>query len=233
MKIGHPFLDGAYKVLLLFLVLCAPAGAQTFEFLPEVDTYVKLNSSLRFVFQAKETREAGDPTQAEVGPSLEFYLRPLLRLKAVTAFDLDQSKSRPLVLSVGYRYVPSPDKPPIERMELVATSHLPLVAGLLISDRNREDLDWSDNEFHWRYRNRVTLERAVKIGSYHPAPYVSAEFFYLSQYQKWSTTALYAGSLFPVGKHVQFNPYYEHQNNTGQHPNQQLEQFGLILTLHF
>jgi hypothetical protein len=72
-------------------------------------------------------------------------------------------------------------------MELAATLHFPLVSKILLSDRNRADLDWSKNEFTWRYRNRVTLERRIKIGSYHPAPYLSAKFFYESQYQKWST----------------------------------------------
>jgi hypothetical protein len=221
-------------VLLLSLFLpCGRASAQTFQFLPEVDANSKLDPNIRFTFQAKETREAGDPTQAEVGPGFDFFLKPILRLKDVTAFDLDDSKSRSLVLSVGFRYVATPDKPPTERMELAATFHFPLVAKILLSDRNRADLDWSKNEFTWRYRNRVTLERRIKIGSYHPAPYGSAEFFYESQYQKWSTTALYVGCLFPVGKHVQFDPYYEHQNNTGKSPNQQLNQFGLIMNLYF
>jgi hypothetical protein len=115
----------------------------------------------------------------------------------------------------------------------VATFHFPLVGRVLISDRNREDLDWSDNKFTWRYRNRVTLERRIKIGPHHPAPYLSAEFYYESKYNKWSTTALYAGCLFPVGKHVEFDPYYDHQNNTGKSPNQQLNQFGLVLNLYF
>jgi len=29
------------------------------------------------------------------------------------------------------------------------------------------------------------------------------------------------------------NPYYEHQNNTGKKPNQQLNQFGLVLDIQF
>ena len=156
-----------------------------------------------------------------------------MRLKEVTVLDLDDSKSRPLILSVGFRYVGTPDKPPTERLEPAATFHFPLVARILLIDRNRADLDWSKNAFTWRYRNRVTLERRIKMGSYHPAPYASAEFFYESQYQKWSTTAVYAGVLLPIGKHVQFDPYYEHQNNTGKSPNQQLNQFGLILSLYF
>jgi hypothetical protein len=38
---------------------------------------------------------------------------------------------------------------------------------------------------------------------------------------------------FPIGKHLEFKPYYEHQNNTGKSPNRQLNQLGLILNLYF
>lgn len=217
------------------LLVCAPARAQTSvaEFFPEIDTYFKLNSSVQFVFQAKQTREGGDPTQAEVGPSIEFYLKPLVRLKKVTVFDLNDAKSRPLVLAVGYRYVPTPGKPTVNRLEPVLTFHIPMTARILISDRNRGDLDWSNGKFTWRYRNRLTVERRVTIGSYHPAPYASAEVFYQSKYSKWSSTNLYAGCLLPVGKHVELDPYYEHENNTGPHPNQQVNAAGLVLNLFF
>jgi hypothetical protein len=39
--------------------------------------------------------------------------------------------------------------------------------------------------------------------------------------------------LFPVGKHVEFDPYYEHENNTGKSPNQQANAVGLILNLYY
>jgi hypothetical protein len=41
------------------------------------------------------------------------------------------------------------------------------------------------------------------------------------------------GSMFPVGKHVQFNSYYEHENNTGKHPNQQANAVGLALYVYY
>ena len=94
-------------VTLVFAV--RPTTAQTFQFLPEVDVYSRLAPSIRFNFHAKQTREAGDPTQAEIGSGFDFFLKPLVRLKDITVFDLDDSKSRPLKFSVGFRYVPSPD----------------------------------------------------------------------------------------------------------------------------
>jgi len=108
-----------------------------------------------------------------------------------------------------------------------------LSAGFFLSDRNRADLDWKNGGFVWRYRNKVTLERTFGIHSYHFIPYVAAEPYYESQYNEWSTTALFAGCLFPVGKHVQFNSYYEHENNTGKRPNQQVQAVGIALNLYY
>jgi len=42
-----------------------------------------------------------------------------------------------------------------------------------------------------------------------------------------------AGCLLPMGKHVQFNAYYEPENNTGKRPNQQQHGVGLALNLYF
>ena len=215
-------------------LFCLPGNAQTLQGLPEIDSYVNLNPNLRFTFQVKETREGGYPTQAEVGPSLDFYVKPLVKLRGVSEFDLDDSKARFLVLSIGYRYLPQANgAPPTNRLEPVATFNFPMKGRFLLTDRNRADLDWKTGNFSWRYRNRFQVERTLKFRSYHPAPYVSAEFFYESQYRKWADTALYAGCLFPVGRHVEFDPYYEHQNNTDKSPNQQLDQLGIILNLFF
>ena len=76
-------------------------------------------------------------------------------------------------------------------------------------------------------------ERTVSISSYRFIPYVAAEPFYESKYSKWSTTDLYAGCQFPVGKIVQFDVYYEHENNTGKSPNRQNNFIGLTLNLYF
>ena len=222
--------------LLLLVLFCRTGSAddssQEVQFLPEVDAYLKLNPNIRVSFQAKDTREGGDSTQAEIGPSMELYLKPLVRLKEITAFDLDDAKARPLVLTAGYRYLAAPGKPGTNRIPIAVTSRLPIKAKLLLTDRNRADLDWSDGSFTWRYRNMLSLERTVAISSYHLIPYASAEIYYESQYAKVSTTELYAGSLFPMGKHVQLKAYYEHQNNTGKHPNSQVHGLGLTLNIY-
>jgi hypothetical protein len=218
---------------LFFIVAGVLARAQTPEFLPEIDAYLKVNPVVRVYFQAKGDRDEGVPVQATLGPSLQVYFKPLVKLKKVTAFDLDDAKQRPLVVEAGYRYITAPNEPVDNRFMPVATFRLPTKGSLLITDRNRADLDWKGGTFKWRYRNKLTLERAFSIRSYHLTPNLSAEPYYTSQYAKWSTTDLYAGCLLPVGKHVQFDPYFEHENNTGKSPNQQVNDLGLAAHIFF
>ncbi len=217
----------------LVFLWCVPARAQTVQTLPELDTYLELNSDTRIWFQAKETREGGVPTQAEIGPSLDFFIRSIPRLQKIATLDLDHSKSSLLVLSFGYRYLPQAnDAPATNRIEPVATLQLPFTT-FEISDRNRADLDWEVGAFTWRYRNRIQIERPFNAGRVDLIPYASAEFFYESLYQKWSTTEVDAGVTIPLGSKVQISPYYQHENNTGGSHNRQVNALGGILNLYF
>jgi hypothetical protein len=228
------------KMLALFLVFlffacssCSRLRAQDTQFLPEIDAHLTLTSHVRTYLQAKDDREGGDPQQFTFGPSMEFYLKPLIKLKRVTVFDLDDAKSRPLVLESGYRIITAPNTASESRAIEAVTFRYPLVAGILATDRNRADLDWKNGSFSWRYRNKLTIERTFAIRSYHFIPYLAAEPFYESQYKKWSSTDLYAGSLFPIGRHVEFNLYYEFENDTAKKPNRQQYYVGLALYLFF
>lgn len=157
-------------VLALLLAFDMIAIAQQSELLPEVDVYLKVNSGVRLRTQASNTREGGDPTQLSIGPDLELYTRPMVRLKQITYFDLDDAKSRPLEISAGYRLLATPGSALTNRLVLAATSRFPLKLGVLLSDRNLSDLDWTKGSLAWRYRNRVNINKPVAIHSYHPAP---------------------------------------------------------------
>jgi len=156
-----------------------------------------------------------------------------LKLKDATVFDLNEASKRPLVFAIGYRYLPSPNTATVNRLRLDLTPHFAMRGRFLIADRNRADLDWQNGKFTWRYRNKLMVQRRFAIRSFPPGPYIAAEAFYESKYQKWSTTALYAGFSVPLLKQIQIEPYYEHQNNTGKNPNQKLNQLGLVLELFF
>lgn len=219
--------------ILLTSLVCSLSHAQDTQFLPEIDTHFTVNSRARFLLQAKDDREGGDPQQFTFGASIQFYFKPLLKLKHVTMFNLDDIKRRMVVFESGYRIITAPNTPNENRAIESVTFHLPLMLKALLTDRNRADLDWQGSTFSWRFRNKLTLERTVSFFSYHIIPYVAAEPFYESKYGKWSTTDLYAGCRFPAGKVAQFDFYYEHENNTGKSPNRQDTFVGVNLNLFF
>jgi hypothetical protein len=219
--------------MLTILALPLAAQTQSLQGWPELDTYLQLNSNVRVSFFAAATRENREGTSAELGPNIDFFLKPLLKLKKITIFELDPSKSRLLTLRLGYRYMPSTEGPTEHRGLLEATGRYPLVRGVLLSDRNRLDFRSIDGEFAWRYRNRITAERTLPLRSYHFTPYIRAEVYYDSSFHKWSRTAESVGSIFPIGKRFELEPYYEHQNETGTAPNRQVNAVGLVLSLYF
>ena len=213
----------------------APVRPQTTltAYLPEVDSYFRVTSNLRLEVQAKGYMEDGDLNHAQIGPGFQFNLKPFEKLKQVTIFDLDDIKCMPVVFTVGYRYLPSSVQAAIQRFQPIVLLHVPFPGRTLLTDRNRADLDWSNGYFHWTYRNRITAEHRVTVYSYHPGPYAAAEFAYENQFSKWSITRIFARCLLPLTKHIQLDTYYEHVNNTGPHPNHQVNAIGSILNFYF
>jgi hypothetical protein len=83
---------------LSFLFACVSVRARKQFSSSEVDTYLKLTSMVRVIAEAKDDRDGGDSKQATTGPSIQLFLKRLLRLKRITILDLDDSKPRSLVL---------------------------------------------------------------------------------------------------------------------------------------
>ena len=219
-------------VLILFAV--SPARSQqTTQFWPEIETYLKLNPTFRLMFNASTTQEAGDTIGGQFGANLDIFAKPLFKLKRLTVFQLDESKSRPLTIRIAYDRLPTPGKPSENRVVLEGTPRYPLKAGVLVADRNRADLRWINGDFSWRYRNRLMVERTFAVHSHHLTPYGRGEAYYVSTAGKWSRTTEDIGCLFPIHRRAEIEAYYEHMNDTSKAPNQQTHGIGLILSLYF
>jgi hypothetical protein len=213
---------GKYCLLgtMLLLVLRSRSAAQTDQLYPRSTSATRCLRYFAYGFRPRRREKTGALPPRD--RSFDFYVKSPLRLTDVTTFDLDDSKFRLLVVSVGYRYLSTLNTAPTNRFEPFFTLNCQLAKlGLLISDRNCADLDWKSGNFTWRCRNRIQVERTLRVVGCHPSAYASAEFYHSRQYSKWSDTAILAGCLFPIGKHIQFNPHYEHQNNAGNSPNEQ------------
>ena len=99
-------LRGHAWAALLVLLLAIPAGAQTTKQVwPELSAYVKLNDQMRFYFLSTTVKENKESTEIELGPNFDFYLKPLAKNPKLLLFRLDESKNRPLMVRVGYRFI--------------------------------------------------------------------------------------------------------------------------------
>jgi hypothetical protein len=224
---------GLGVIAVLFSALAqTQAQTQTYQTWPEIDTYIHLNENFRVYFIATQTIENREK-DAEIGPNLDFFFKPLFRTNRTVIFQPDRSKARPFLLRIGYRYLPSTAGPTENRWVLEATGRYALKSGFLFSVRNRADLRFINGEFSWRYRNSPTVERTVSIRSYHFTPYASGEVFFDSNYAKWNVTSESLGATFPISTHTEIQPYYQHDNDTSTSPNHQINAFGLSLNLYF
>jgi hypothetical protein len=191
--------------------------------------------SMRLWLRVDRLREEDAPTQTEVGPSLEFSVKPLLTLRRLAEKQPDLAKSRVPTLTIGYRYFFSPGaaQENENRVVLEASPRLPVFWKVLLTERNRGQLRVIAGKFSWRYRNRLTLERAIRVSSHSFSPFLRGEGFYDSNYEKWSATALSAGAIFPVKKHIELEPCLQHQNQTASIPNRHVETLGVKFSLYF
>jgi len=222
---------------IMFLILSpgATAKAQSNQVWPEISTFVKLNDKMRFYFLATTVKESSESTEGEYGPNFDFYLKPLRKHSVLIYLPQDESKSRLLLLRLGYRYIHpyTGDEPSEQRGVIEAHARYPLVHRVLISDRNRIDLRSKGGDFSWRYRNRLTVETEFSLGRVKINPYARGEIYYDSKYDKVSRNALIFGSCFPLNRHFELESYLEHQNDSGGSSNRTVNGFGIVVNLYF
>ena len=232
---------GAYLRALLcaswLLVSAAlPAEAQTVAVWPEVDVFVRLNSTARLLLVATTVHADGQTTDAEIGPTLDFFLKPLRRPPKLM-FRLDESKNRVLLIRAGYRYLPSYTGGSAENRALLeATVRHPLksyVGHVLLSNRNRIDFRVIDGTYSWRYRNRLSVERELSVGPLRVNPYSRFEIFYDSRFAAFSRTETMLGASFPVIKYWELEGYFDYQLDTGNSPNRKTRAVGAVANFYF
>jgi hypothetical protein len=87
--------------------------------------------------------------------------------------------------------------------------------------------------FHGGTETGSLWKRNFAIKKYKFTPYVRAEFFYDSRFDKISKNAITIGSVFPLSKRTEFEVYFEDQRDSGTSPNFHVRGAGLVLGLYF
>lgn len=181
-----------------------------------------------YVMAARAKNREAENNTWEYGPNLDIYLKSI-RGRLVTSPD--PAKKKYLMLRLGYRILTFPDRIDEHRgvIELHARYYLP--GSFLIVDRNRIDLRGRET-FSWRYRNRVSIERAFASRTVRFTPYARAEAYYDCTAAKWTRFSYIAGIVFPIGSRFEVEPSYERQINKTGEPNY-TNGYGLTWSIYF
>ena len=220
----------------LLIVTCialrhiADAQITSSQIWPEIDAYHSFTQKLRLKLVASRSTDGNDYNSIEVGPTLNIFAKRFIQPRLST---LNTEKNHLLVFGIGYRYIAGLNQAPENRAEFDVTPQFPLPWKLQMGDRTRIDLRFiQGSSFSWRYRNRPSLERSFIIHRFLFSPYAQAEFFYSSASASWNKITYQAGVDIPAGKHFDFEPYYERDNNKLSTP-KYVNAFGLTASIYF
>lgn len=215
----------------------APAEDQSVggQFRPELGIYVRQGEALRFEFvDSARSNPITHIWNGDFSIYVETALKPVFRQELRNQPDV--YRNRYLTFRAGYRYVTSLSSggsTSENRGILDVTSRYRLPWQLVVSDRNRGDFRFIKGQgFSTRYRNRLRLQRDIKIGAFGFTPYVYDEIFYDTRYGQWTPNRYAVGFEFPAGTHVVLEPYYLRQDGNRAEP-PHINAFGFTLNLYF
>jgi hypothetical protein len=226
-------LESALLILVAFLPASAQGTGQ--EFRPEIEVYVNEGTRTRLIFQDSlvENTRSG-VTQGSFTTYVELALRPVFR-RALRETD-DVFRRRYLSFRTGYRYITENSNGQISWENRLITDLIgryPIGGGFVVIDRNRGDYRFVKNQsFSARYRNRLWVERDMKLKRLAFTPYVYDEIIFDGRYDSWTTNREAVGVQVPTGPHVVFEPYLMHQHNSQGTPHR-LNTLGMKFEFYF
>ena len=211
------------------------------QFWPELDVFHKLDDRTRLFFLGALTRaeDADAPDGApryengKLGAHVDISLRPLLRQDLQ---DKDWERNRYLWMRLGYNYVGNYRNDGSSYHEdrgiVELSMRQPAGEGLTITGRLKWDLRNIDGDYSNRYRARVGLEWATKLGGYALAPYAHAETSYDTRYDAWNRQRYQTGVEATLTSNWRIEPYLARQNDNRSAPNH-INALGLIFKYYF
>jgi hypothetical protein len=221
-----------------FLLLIVTAGIRAqsppavFEFDPGVTVAVDLNRKVRLDFATgREKTEELSSAKWKVSGGVSFRMKPLRK----TLLDLiDTDREHQFVLGAIYEFSRTSEADLTfreHRIMLDGTFRYTLPAKVLMTDRNRIELRWLQNDYHWRYRNRLFFERQLKIKRLKFTPLLGAEAVWDRRHTMWNLFKFTGGVQFPLIRRSTLDVLYERQHcSTCSEPNTNI--LGITLNIY-
>jgi hypothetical protein len=231
--------SAATKILVclaLIAVLCLTANAQSqtaSEFWPEVNFHYEFPENWRALgFVGLKKGEDFPYQQLNTGLGLGYQWK---RISKPHPENIDPDKEFTLVFGGGYEYLQtfqSKGSQNENRLVLEAIPGFRPASPVLLRDRNRVEFRWVNGNYSTRYRNDVSFEYDIVMGSFQLSPYASAEFFYDGAKGSWNEEQYTGGLQWPYRRILMIQTYYLRQNCTTCTP-PHLNVGGLTLNLFF
>ena len=211
---GPRFLIATF-VLLLAIPSCLLAQGSSEEFWPSAK--LKLEFGQKAGIQLVGERQSGEDVSRT---QRKFSVIGSYRFKRIVTVreDIDQEKNHNLVLGAGYEYLDTNDTGKIKRENRLVIQGTPNYSlspfKLLVQDRSRIEFRWVNGTYSTRYRNKLTVERSLRIEHFAITPYTSGEVFYDKQHKNWTENQYAFGLIWPYKHLLSIDSYYLRQNCT-------------------
>jgi hypothetical protein len=225
----------SFLVLLLLKAGIAPAQspAAENEVWPKVSAFIELRPKTRLeIFGQRQNGEEFSYYQWNVGAMVSYRMKRLVRRDES---DIDEENKHLLVLGAGYEYLQtdqSGDTKRESRIVFQGTGRHRPGAGFLFTDRNRLEFRWVNGVYDFRYRNKLTVNRAFRANKFRLTPYASGELFWDRNHHSWNENQYSFGVQLPYKTRLMLDTYYLHQNCTTC-AQQHINVLGLTLNLYF
>jgi len=235
MKTGRQtkaLLVSAFLLLTAGMARAQTPAAET-EVWPKVSAFIELRPKTRLeIFAQRQNGEEFPYTQWNVGAMVSYRMKRLVRLDDN---DIDEENKRLLVLGAGYEYLQTTQSGNTKRENRIIFQgtgrHRP-GAGFLLTDRNRLEFRWVNGVYDFRYRNKLTVNRAFRVDKFRFTPYAAGELFRDRNHHSWGEDQYAFGVQLPYKKILMLDTYYLHQNCTTC-SQQHINVLGLTLNLYF
>lgn len=214
-------------------VVRAQTPAAETEVWPKVSASFDLRPQTRLqVFGQLQNGEDFPYIQWNVGAMVSYRMKRILHRDQPGIDDEDEHR---LVVGAGYEYLQTTQSDKTKRENRIVVQgtgrHRP-GAGILLTDRNRLEFRWVNGVYDFRYRNKLALNRALRVSKFRFTPYASGELFWDRNHHSWNENQYSFGVQFPYKKSLMLDTYYLHQNCTTC-SQQHINVLGLTLNLYF
>lgn len=226
----------ARVLVLLILSTAGTTQAQTSESAKELWPTLKATIEVRpktriQLYTGKQDGEDLARTQWTYGVMGSYRMK---RLVPAGLGDIDDEKNHIMTLGAGFEYLHTNDDGNMKNEKRIVVQGTPnyLIPsmGLNLQDRSRIEFRWVNGAYSTRYRNKLTIQRSLRLHRFSFTPYSTGEVFYDGKSKSWNENQYAFGVIFPYKKLLSLDPYFIHQNcTTCKEPH--VNAFGLTLNI--